>query len=199
MLPAGTYPAVAALAQTEAGEVACQFGESKEKATPFAAVLVKVIRGPHAKQTITWQGYFSGGATEHTIKALRNFGFVGEDLDKFPGQRPENEVEIVVQHETNNDGKTFAKVAWVNSPNRGMKITAPIAGGELRKFAAKFKATLKAAPAIVGPKAVVEEPSESAAPQDGGSGWSGNDQADPPKDREFDQSPPIGADDDIPF
>lgn len=196
MLPKGTYPAVATVAQSDAGEVACQFGESKEKGTPFAAVLAKVIRGPFAKHTITWQGYFSGGATEHTIKALRNFGFTGDQLDKFPAQRPENEVEIVVEHETNDKGQTFAKVAWVNSPNRGMKISAPIAGGELRKFAAKFQATLKAAPAIVGTKAVVEEP--SAAPASGDT-WNGNDAPDPPTDRDFDQSPPPGSNDDIPF
>lgn len=198
MLPKGTYPAVAAVAQTDAGEVSCQFGESKEKGTPYAAVLTKVLRGPFAKQTITWQGYFSGGATEHTIKALRNFGFTGDQLDKLPAQRPENEVEIVVEHETNDKGQTFAKVAWVNSPNRGMKIAAPIVGSELRKFAAKFQATLKAAPVIVGAKAVVEEPSEPPASSDA---WSGNDAPDPPKANEFDQRHPAAADDDsgIPF
>lgn len=201
-LRAGIYPARAVPMVTDDGEVACRFGESAKKSTPFVHVLCQVIRGPAAGQTITYQGYFTGGATEHTIKALRNFGFTGDDLAAMPEQRPENEVSIVVSmSEPDDRGRQWPKVDWVNSPNRGMRIESPIQGPDLRKFSAQFKAHLKTAPVIKGAKATLEAPSEDAGEVVGGGLTGGSDWergAHPPRD---DEGPPPrhASDDDIPF
>lgn len=193
---AGTYPARAVpIVDDKLGEVGCRFGESEKKSTPFVQVLCQIVRGPYAGQTIMWTGYFSGGATEYTIKALRAFGFTGDELMGFPAQRPENEVSAVVEMKEANSGKSYPNVAWINPPNRGFKIEKPIEGPELRKFSAAFKAHLKTAPAIAGTKAVLEQPSEEPAPEDtgAGTGWGGppNDESGPP--------PRAASDDDIPF
>jgi hypothetical protein len=198
MLEAGTYAARVALTTDKEGkEVAVLFGESAKKGTPFAQVICQVIRGPHARETITWQGYFSGGATDHTVKALRAFGFTGDELASMPEQRPENEVQIVVEmEESQNGGRSWPKVAWVNAPNRGMKIDKPIAGPDLRKFSAKLKSNLKSAPAVVSTKAVLEEPS-AAAPSNGEQdGWPESGQSQSREDEG--EGAPLGSDD-IPF
>jgi hypothetical protein len=195
MLKPDTYAAVAVPFNTEHGELACQFGHSKEKGTPQVAVVFEILRGPYAGQRITWMGYFTEKSQERTLKALRIAGFEGDDLDKFADQRPTNEVAIVVEVETY-DGKPRAKVAWVNDPTfgGGMKMENALSGGDLRKFGAKFKAALKAIPAMKTVEAKREAP--SAASED-----------DPPADdfarsrrENFDQSPKGSqVDDDIPF
>jgi len=196
MISAGTHPARAVpILDDKDGEVGCRFGESDKKGTPFVQVLCQIIRGPFAGQTIYWSGYFSGGATEYTIKALRAFGFTGDDLEKFPGQRPENEVAIVVEMEESRSGRSFPKVAWVNAPNRGFKIEKPIQGRDLSKFSAQFKASLKSAPAIKGTRAVLQEPSDETPGDVGGDNGGGYVGA-PPDD---DAPPRAASDDDIPF
>jgi hypothetical protein len=111
-------------------------------------------------------------------------------------------VHLVIEHEdSQKDGKTYAKVAWVNDPKRsgGFIMSKPMEAKDRRMFAARFKSKLKGLPPVEGTKA--ERKPRTAAPvDDGNNGWSGNDQADPPAPRDYDQSPPRGADDsDIPF
>ncbi len=160
MLRPDTYAAVVVPMNTEHGELACQFGHSKEKGTPQVAVVFEILRGPFAGQRITWMGYFTEKSQERTLKALRICGFEGDDLDKFTDQRPTNEAAIVVEVETY-EGKPRAKVAWVNDPTfgGGMKMENALTGGELRKFGAKFKAALKAIPAMKTVEAKREAPS----------------------------------------
>lgn len=198
MIGGGTHAARAVpIVDDKDGEVGCRFGESEKKGTPFVQVMCQVIRGPYAGQTIMWTGYLTGGATEFTIKALRAFGFTGDEFMDFVKQRPENEVAIVVQMEEANNGRAYPKVAWVNTPNRGFKLEKPIAGADLRKFSASFKATLKAAPAIVGTKAVLEKPSGD---EDPGQVTGGDDPASGSGSYGHgdDLPPPLGGDD-IPF
>ncbi len=195
-LSAGIYAARAIpIVDDKLGEVGVRFGESEEKHTPFAQVLCQVVRGPAAGQTITWSGYFAGGATDHTIKALRNFGFVGDELSEFQDQRPENEVSIVVEMKESRNGRSYPTVSWVNSPNRGMKIERPIEGKELRRFSAEFKAHLKSAPAIKGAPAKLEAPS-AAHPEETGSVTGGDEDAGA-SHRGYGDRP--RNDDDIPF
>lgn len=204
MLPKGIYAAVAVPTHTEHGVLGCQFGKS-QNGNPQVAVLCEILRGPQAGQRITWFGSFtdtvqkSGGTVaDRTLESLRIFGFQGTDLDTFADQQPDNEVSITVDHETY-DGKTRAKVQWVNDPNRGITLANPLQGGDLRKFGAQFKSKLKGMPAVAGKKAVREAPTAASGVEDGGSGWSGNDTPDPPKANDYDQSPPAGSTDDIPF
>lgn len=200
MIRKGPHPAVVAPVATDLGELACQFGKSKEKLTPFIAVCCEILSGPDAGQKITWWGYFSDNAgasgktvTDRTLESLRHMGFKGDDLDKFADQRPDIEFQIIVDHEVY-DGKTRAKVQWVNSgSSRGIAIEAPMDKKELGLFAARFKTKLKAHPGVEGKKAERQAP--TAAPA------GGEERGDDPMTdtRGFDQSPPAGSDDDIPF
>jgi hypothetical protein len=196
MIAKGNQPAVVVPVTTEHGEWACQFGHSKKKQTPQVCVTFEILRGPYAGQRISWFGYFTDKSEKRTLEALRICGFEGDDLDKFADQRPTNEVQLVIEHEADEEGKVRAKVAWVNDPTfgGGMKMENALSGGDLRKFGAKFKAALKAIPAMKTVEAKREAP--SAASED-----------DPPADdfarsrrENFDQSPKGSqVDDDIPF
>jgi hypothetical protein len=74
---------------------------------------------------VNWSGVFgSEKATERTMNTLELFGFVtyraadlalGRDANVLD---LEKEVEIVVVHETNESGKTFPKVQYVNDLNK---------------------------------------------------------------------------------
>ena len=190
MLRAGPQPAVVVPVTTDHGELACQFGHSKEKQTPQVCVTFEILRGPDAGQRISWMGYFTDKSTKRTLEALRICGFEGDDLDKFADQHPTNEVQIVIEHETY-DGKARAKVAWVNDPTfgGGMKMENALTGGELRKFGVKFKNALKAIPAMKTIEAKRESPS-GAPPED----------AEPTgRADDFDQSRPDPDDPGIPF
>ena len=191
MIAKGNQPAVVVPVSTEHGDLACQFGHSKKKQTPQVCVTFEILRGPYAGQRISWFGYFTDKSEKRTLEALRICGFEGDDIDKFSDQRPTNEVQLVIEHETDEEGKTRAKVAWVNDPTfgGGMKMENALTGGELRKFGAKFKAALKAIPAMKTVEAKREAPSGAVddgvnrdgfnqAPPDDGGGHPAEDPAD---------------------
>lgn len=161
MLPAAQYAAVVSPVTTDFGRMSVQFGTSSKKGTQQCAVCFEILRGPQAGQKVTWIGYFTDATIERTLNALRICGFEGDDVSSFPGQSPENEVSIVVEHEEY-DGKVRVKVAWVNEPGGGgMKMANPFDDKALRKFGAQLKGTLKAMPAVKTKKAVREEPTEA--------------------------------------
>src|SRR6185295_5235482 len=99
MLPADTYSAVVVPVQSDSGPLVAQFGFSKEKKTPQVVVTFEVLSGPYAGDRIAWFGYFTDNTEKRTMESLRICGFVGDDLDKFNDQNPQNEVQIVVKHE----------------------------------------------------------------------------------------------------
>lgn len=190
MLPAGAYAVVVVPVNTDFGELACQFGRSGQKKTPQVCVTFEVLRGPEAGQRISWFGYFTDKTADRTLESLRICGFVGEDMDRFWEQRPENEVQIIVEHEEF-DGKTRAKVQWINNPGGGgVRLSDPMNQADARKFAAQFKSKLKSMPAVKGTKAEREPPGPAAEPDDRGDV--------PPDDSDFGRSRPA-SDDDIPF
>jgi hypothetical protein len=187
MIAKGNHFAAVVPIQTDGGEVAAQFGYSKNKGTPQVAVCLEILRGPEAGQRITWMGYFTDNTEERTLKSLRICGFEGADLDKFAEQRPTNEVVIVVEHEEDQNGKLRAKVAWINDPNfGGMRMANALAGPELRKFGAQFKAKLRTLPEVKTTEAVREAPSAPPA-------------EDIDQSQRQDSKPDPLANDDIPF
>lgn len=200
MLPAGTYAAVVAPVETERGPVYIQWGPGTDKSPFTAAVNFEVLNGPQAGQKITSFLYFSSTAgrsgktvAERSIESLRACGFTGDDIDKFAEQTPDIECQIVVEHETY-QGKTTAKVKWVNQAGGGgFVFEKPLDSTSLRKFSAQFKGALKGIPAVQGKKAERQAPTPATdGIQEGGSGWTGNDSLPPPRDNP-------SANDDIPF
>jgi len=200
MLPAGTYAAVVSPVQTANGTFPIQWGPGTDKSPFTAAVNFEVINGPCAGQKITAFLYFgdtvskSGKSTaERSIESLRACGFTGDDIDKFSDQNPDIEVQIVVEHETY-QGKTRAKVAWINAASRGFTFEKPLDTRSLRKYSAQFKSALKGIPAVAGKKAERQAPTVALAgePEDLGD--------DPALDgQRSNRGAPPASDDDIPF
>lgn len=125
-----------------------------------------------AGTSISWFGYFTDKTWERTLEALRYCGWEGDDLAVLSLDK---DVEIVVEHETDDNGTVRAKVRWVNRPGGGrIELKKPMSEGQLRNFAASMKNRAK---------------STAARP-------TGNARR-PPGDP-FDDTPPPG-DDDIPF
>ena len=96
-------------------------------------------------ETITWYGLFGDEPvtdagetiTDLTFKALRVFGWKGNDLTDLAGIE-NNEVELVVVHEEWK-GKVSSKVKFVNKPG-GMGLKSPMSDAQATKFSASMKA-----------------------------------------------------------
>lgn len=208
LVPEGHYRAVVAPVAGEDGSAPVQFGETTE-GKPQVLVNFEILDGPHATRVLPWWGSFNPKLPEgskakqtpmqRTMYSLRLCGWVGDDIMDVVNQDLGNEVSIQVEHSQSQDGQyTNAKVAWVNKPGgSGVTISRPMSKDKLVRFSASIKSAAKGIPAIAGKKAERGAPAPANAA--GNTGWSGNDSPDPPSAREFDQSPPKGADDDIPF
>lgn len=101
MVKPGTYLATVlnhAITQTQKGD-------------PQAAVSFSFTDGEGSHQ-LTWYGSFSEKAQPFTLKSLLACGLKGNN----PAGPLEigKEVSIVVEHDTDDTGKTRAKVRWVN-------------------------------------------------------------------------------------
>jgi hypothetical protein len=134
IVPAGQYRAVAVPASVDGQKMWAQFGRSKEKLTPQVAVFFAILDdGPYRGRRLLWMGYFTENSTDRTIEALRLCGFKGDDLAALPNQDLDLEVSVTVENEEY-EGKTRAKIAWVNAPGGGLKMSNPMNVVDLRKF-----------------------------------------------------------------
>jgi len=112
--------------------------------TPHIAVLFENEGG----ERITWYGYLSDKALERTVASLcvlgwdpaADDGLVSRlhDTDALVG----NEAEIVVEHEVY-EGKSNAKVKWVNAIGGGLK---GVEAGEATALAASLRQKILSAP-----------------------------------------------------
>lgn len=191
LIPEGRYRAFAVPVTTMNGDTWCQIGESKN-GKPQAVVNFEILDGEEAGRRIAWFGYFTEKTAARTVEALRYCGFTGDDLAAATVQPLEQEVEIVVNHETY-EGKTSAKVQWVNrAGGGGFKLEKPMDRNGLNRFAAQMKNAVRQVPESPGAKA--ERGAKPAAPPAGdqgepspSGGWGGSTAGAPIKD------------DDIPF
>jgi len=151
LIPAGRVKAVAVQQDMDNGAVWAQFSSTKTGSTQVV-VQFEIIEHPDcAGRRVVWFGTFAGGATDITLKGLRSCGFQGDDLTTLPSQQINNIVELTIEHSAW-EGKTSAKVAFVNSPYSGIKIEKPLVGADLARFAATLKAKLKGIPLVAGEK-----------------------------------------------
>ncbi len=90
-------------------------------------------------QSITWFGYFTDATTNSTFRALRTAGWKGQDLSDLSDlQNPEGpEVWLVIEHDTY-EGKTTAKVRWVNSAG-GLAMKNAMEVDQAKTFAARMR------------------------------------------------------------
>lgn len=164
IVPAGQYRAVAVPASVDGQKMWAQFGRSKEKLTPQVAVFFALLdEGPYRGRRLLWMGYFTENSTDRTIEALRLCGFKGDDLAALPSQDLDLEVSVTVENEEY-EGKTRAKIAWVNAPGGGLKMSNPMNPTDLRKFAAQYKAKVKAKAVVEGQRVAAPSAAASVAP-----------------------------------
>ena len=123
MIAAGIYEAVAVEQATDNGPCFVQFGETKS-GTEQVAVVFELLGGPDAGSRITWHGYFSDKATKRTLATLKLLGFTGDDLMALYTQRLNQQVSLTIEHEEYN-GKTSAKIKWVNAPGGAIGKSLP--------------------------------------------------------------------------
>lgn len=147
MIPAGNYKAVA----TPVEGAYAQLGMST---TGNQQVLVQfeILEGPMAGRRIPWWGSFTDKSWTRTMEALRYCGFKSDDMYLLPEQTLDQEVAIVVEH-SEYQGKTNARVRWVNAPHSGVKLAKPMNPSELRNFSAMMKAKAAQVKAVDGQKA----------------------------------------------
>ena len=126
MLRNGKYPARA---------IGAALGFTRNN-SPQIAVELQITEGESAGQTITWFGYFTEKTEERTLESLRTLGWQGDDLDKL--DTVTGDCSIVVEQETW-EGKTSAKVQWINKVGGGLALSAPMDAGAARAFAERMK------------------------------------------------------------
>lgn len=150
LIPEGTY---------RARVKSADFGFTS-KGTEQVQVAFDVLDPDYDGQTVLWWGYFSEKTAERTMQSLRYCGWKGDDVTDLAGVS-DNEVEIVVEHNEYN-GKTSARVAWVNRlGGDGVSVKAPMPEDKRKAFAKKMKAL-----AIKTAKEVTVKPASAIDPND---------------------------------
>lgn len=134
MLNPGTYKARAVSAALE---------KSAQKGTEQVNVTFRTESG----ETIHWIGFFTEKTQARTIESLMLCGWNGDDFATFAGV-DKNDVNIVVEHEMY-EGKSRARVAWVNDPNRPVG-GKPMEQAEVMSFAERMRAQVAALKASKG-------------------------------------------------
>lgn len=130
------------------------------KGTEQVQVVFDILDPDYDGQTVIWWGYFSEKTAERTMQSLRYCGWKGDDVTNLTGIN-DNEVEIVVEHNEYN-GKTNARVAWVNRiGSGGMSIKTPMPEDKRKAFAKKMKAL-----AVKTAKEKAEKPAPQIDPND---------------------------------
>lgn len=139
-LSKGVYDGLVALqVSQDGGDIACKFGKSPAKGTPQVTVLCEVASGARIGESMEWIGYFSGGATDGTVRNLRALGFEGDDLDDFADQRPIKPFQFTVDDEEYK-GKVRQKIVRIGVGTSMAKSEVKALADELRGKLAQFKA-----------------------------------------------------------
>ena len=91
-----------------------RYTTSSSKGTPGVEVVFNLTDGPDKGSNITWTGWMTDGTRVRTAESLEACGFDGESDATIT----KNEVYLVIEHEEY-EGKTRARVQWVNDMARG--------------------------------------------------------------------------------
>lgn len=149
MIARGTYTA-------RAGSF--EFGVTA-KDSDFVSVEFEIRGGPaHVGERIGWRGYFTEKTTDRTLESLKHAGWDGRDVMLLQGLGS-RDCQIVVDHEEY-DGKTYARVQWVNAHGGGgLGPGQQMDEARKRAFAARMRRFTGGAPAgaPTAPAAAFEE------------------------------------------
>lgn len=112
LIAEGKFEAVAVPVEVDGSATYAQFGETSTGKL-LVSVRCRLMTGANAGAELPWEGYLTDSAIERTIKALRTFGFTGNDLSAIVDQELTNRVEVVIEHEEYKE-KTYARIRWIN-------------------------------------------------------------------------------------
>lgn len=109
-------------------------------------VLFEIADGDQTGQVVRWQGYFTDKTRKRTLESLRYCGWTGDDLSDVLNQDLSELVEIEVSNEEGDNGKTYARVDWVNKPGGGQKVAygKAMSKDDLVAFAARLRSSAAA-------------------------------------------------------
>jgi len=162
LIPPGFYNAVAVPTDVDGAQLWAQFGETKN-GTKQVVLHFEILDGAHAGKRLPWFGFFTANSADRTIESLRACGFKGDDLALAQDQEMSLRVSVTVEHSTW-EGKTRAKIAWVNRPGGGgVKLEKPMDANALRMFSASLKTRVAGKPVVSGEKG---EPGKAPPPSD---------------------------------
>jgi hypothetical protein len=129
-----------------------QFGKNANN-KPFVRVKFEVK--DHG--SIIWDGFLTDEAAEKTLEQLENCGWNGKKLDSKLEGMGTKQVELVIDHEEH-DGKTYARVKWVNRP--GGNVKNEFSGGDF----AQLQSRLAGVMAKRNSKREMEQPAREPEP-----------------------------------
>ncbi len=102
-----------------------------------------LLEGPSKGRSISYYGGFGEKSVEFTYQALRNSGWLGDDLaDLSSIEGTEAEPYLVIAHEEY-EGVTSARVKWVNSGGV-IAMKERMGPGEAQAFAQRMKGSIMA-------------------------------------------------------
>jgi hypothetical protein len=148
---------------------AVSFGES-ENHNKQIAVTFEIADEAFAGESITWTGTFTDKAAARTIESLTHMGWQGDDLSEFDGMDEAavraalpDPIALVCEPEEY-DGQWRLKAQWVNRLGAGrFAFKKPVAGNDLKAFAAQMRATVKSVRGAGGaPRNTVAKPPNAA-------------------------------------
>jgi hypothetical protein len=154
MIAKGTYramPVGAALGKT---------GTGKEQ------IAIMFELADESGQRIPWYGYFTDATFDRTIESLRHLGWQGADLGDFAQGLPESvnqEVEIVIDHEADQEGVERARVRWINS-GRGIAVKERLDDQAARSFGARMRSRVAALQASKGQNGASRTTAQKSTP-----------------------------------
>lgn len=140
MIAAGTYRARCT------GEQDVQFGFSKT-GNEQIAVVFRITEGECAGHTVTWFGSFaSEKSIKIALKALENCGWKGDNVTDLSGIGSE-EVDLVIDHEPDQENRPRLRVQWVNKPGASgrVELRDQMSAAQKVAFAQKMKGQILSA------------------------------------------------------
>lgn len=134
--------------------------------TKQIAVLFEITDGEARGERITWYGYFTQNTAERTIESLRHCGctFPNDSIDDLSGLS-DNEVGLVLEHESDEHGPVRVRVRWVNRLNGGVALGARLDAVQKRSFAEEMRGFVMASRTKNGAAAPTPQPAAKPQPR----------------------------------
>lgn len=191
LIPCGYYDAVAVPMTDESGQQAVARFAKTANGTRQVLVYFELLNaGEHTGRRLPWFGFFTKDSAKRTVESLRACGFTGDDLAELPRQPLDQIVSVTVEH-NEWEGKTRARIAWVNAAGGGVvKLNNPMSDDDVRQFAAMMRTSVAKVPPVDGPRHTKSNGANGASETSAQAGLPDGFEAGPP---------PAVQEDDIPF